>query len=375
MNRIRPRSLLIAALCMAGLVSVPPSSFAQEEKAKKETRLAVVDVGAKEKAPLAFMDLLMVAFAKQPSIALLERADVDRLLREQALSLSLSNPIQGPAAVKAGKIWAVDAFLMLEAVPTAKGPPRLRIRLVDAHHGMKILDATWLLSGDGKQYPEQADTLALSATQKLAGFRKDAKGIRLVGVAAMQSREVSKSWDWLSETLAAGLEQHLGLEPSVILMERKQTRTLTDERALAEGLPDALKASALLITGTFQLERGKGLDTITVTVQCRSAGKIILERKAEGSLHEPSLIAQKLAREIAAGLPGEAATSRSMSTAAEAKMLADQARAFFTTQNSGANQSWSNDPNRRSPPPRPPWPSCQPHMNIATYCSPFSTSS
>ena len=277
MNRIKPRELLIVALCMAGLVSVLPSSFAQDAKAKKETRLAVVDVGTKEKAPLAFMDLLTVAFGKQPNIALLERADVDRLLREQALSLSLSNPTQGTAAVKAGKIWAVDAFLMLESLPTAKGPPRLRIRLVDAHHGMKILDATWLLSGDGKQYPEQADTLALSATQKLAGFRKDAKGIRLVGVAAMQSREVSKSWDWLSETLAAGLGQHLGLEPSVIVMERKQTRTLTDERALTEGLPDALKASAFLVTGTFQLERGKGLNTISVTVQCRSAGKIILE--------------------------------------------------------------------------------------------------
>ena len=274
------RKILIAVAGMSWLLGAHSSALAQDVKGKREITLAVVDVGMKDKAPAAFIDFLTIAFGKQPAIALLERAEVARLLREQELSLSLSNPIQSETAVKAGKLWSVDAFLMLEAVPVAKGPltkgVRVRIRLVDAHHGMKVLDSNLLLEADGKQYPEQAEALAKSAAQKLAGFKKDAQGMRLIGVAAMQSREVSKSWDWLSEALASGLEQHLGLEPSVVLMERSKTRTLTDERALAEGLPDALKASAVLVTGTYQLERGKGLDTITVTVQCRSAGKVIL---------------------------------------------------------------------------------------------------
>ena len=84
------RNLLIAAVCMPWLLSAPPSSFAQDLNTKKETRLAVVDVGTKDKAPVAFLDFLTVAFGKQATIALLERAEVDRLLREQALSLSLS---------------------------------------------------------------------------------------------------------------------------------------------------------------------------------------------------------------------------------------------------------------------------------------------
>jgi len=92
-------------------------------------------------------------------------------------------------------------------------------------------------------------------------------------------------------------------------MERSKTRTLTDERKLADGLPDARKASAVLVTGSFKLERGKGLDAIAVEIQCRSGGKVILERKAEGSLHYPSVIARKLAKEIADGLPGGAAKS------------------------------------------------------------------
>lgn len=315
------------ALILATIAA--PAGLAQGGK----TKLAVVDVGGKVKAPPAFLDFLAVAFTKQANIALLERAEIDRLLREQALSLSLSRD----AAVKAGKLWAVDAFLMLEAEGQAKGPMRIRTRLVDAHHGMKVFDIDLIVAADSKRYPEQADALAKSAAQKLATFRKDAKDVRLVGVAAIQSKEVSKSWDWLSESLAAGIEQHLGLEPRVILMERKQTRPLTDERNLADGLPEALKASAVLVTGSFQLDRAKGLDAIAVQVQCRSAGKVILEKRVEGSLNQPGLIAQKLAKEISAGLSGGVST-RSMTADAEAKMLADQARAFFS------RESWTNDP-------------------------------
>jgi len=133
-----------------------------------------------------FLDLLTVAFSKEAIIALLERADVDRLLREQALSLSLSNPIQSKAAIQTGKLWAVDAFLMLEAANAPKG--LIRIRLVDSHHGMRVLDANLLLEANTKRFPEQADALAKLAAQKLAGFKNDAKGIRFIAVAAMQSK-------------------------------------------------------------------------------------------------------------------------------------------------------------------------------------------
>src|SRR5262249_22742474 len=150
----------------------------------------------------------------------------------------------------------------------ARGPLRVRARLVDAHHGMKVFDIDLVLDADGKRFPEQADALAKSTAQKLASFKKGAKDVRLIGVAAIQSKEVSKSWDWLSEALPAGIEQHLGLEPRVILMERKQTRPLTDERLLADGLPEALKASAVLVTGSFHLDRAKGPDALVVQVQC-----------------------------------------------------------------------------------------------------------
>lgn len=319
----------------SALLGVPPSAPAQPAK---QIKLAVVDLGAKNKAPAAFVDLLTVACSKQPALILLERDQVDRLHREQALSLSLSKPIQPETAVQAGKLWAVDAFLMLETDKGAKGPVRVRLRLVDAHHGMKVLDSNLLLEADGKRFPEQADALAKLTAQKLATFRKDAQGVRLIGVATIRSGEVSKSWDWLSEALAAGIEQHLGLEPAVILMERQRTRTLTDERLLAEGLPEALKASAVLVTGSFRLEREKGLNAISVQVQCRSAGKIILEQRVEGSLDQPGLLAQKLARQIAAGLVGKQTATRSMSPAEEAKLLADQARAFFGSGN------WTYDP-------------------------------
>ena len=53
--------------------------------------LAIVDVGTANKVPASCMAQILVAFNKYEDIALLERSEIDRLLKEQALSLSMSN--------------------------------------------------------------------------------------------------------------------------------------------------------------------------------------------------------------------------------------------------------------------------------------------
>src|SRR5258706_9164142 len=88
--------------------------------AQAATRVAVVDVGVTDKVPSVFLDLVLIELGKQPDFALLERTDVNRLLREQALGLGIS----GEQAVKAGRLWTADAFLMLEA--STNGATRVR---------------------------------------------------------------------------------------------------------------------------------------------------------------------------------------------------------------------------------------------------------
>jgi hypothetical protein len=103
----------------------------------QQSRLAIIDVGAKDKVPDPFLDVLMAAFNKYPDVALLERTEINKLLREQALNLSLSNTDW----IRAGKLLAADSFLMLEST-SAEAKAFLRCRLVDTHYGFKLWDTS-----------------------------------------------------------------------------------------------------------------------------------------------------------------------------------------------------------------------------------------
>src|ERR1051325_1613445 len=132
------------------------------------TKLAIVDVGSQEKVPPAFLDSLLVGFPTQPGIALVERTDMRRILNEQACSLAMSGRIESQCAIKVGKLCAADAFLMLEAGkdPTNNSIP-VRLRLVDAHYGVRAWDSALLLDGKPESFARQAESLARQCAQRL----------------------------------------------------------------------------------------------------------------------------------------------------------------------------------------------------------------
>ena len=249
------------------------------------TKLAVVDVGPQEKLPPAFMDLMLVGLGNQPQLALLERTELTKLLREQALSLHMAEPVNSADAVKAGQLWAVDAFLMLEAgKPSDKKEIPVRVRLVDAHYGLKLWDGTILLSPNAAKYQESIDLVVKRSVQKLALLSHGAVGVVLVAVAPVRSEEISSRWDWLKDTLTIGIEQNIGVAPGFLLVERERTRSLTDERQVASGLPEVLRASAVFVDGSFKINREKGPDVVTLQLRCRRGGSTLLETAVDGTV-------------------------------------------------------------------------------------------
>lgn len=69
------RNVTIAMLL---LILLAPRLFARagDQQTSPTKRLSVVDVGQKKKVPPAFIDLLYIAFLKQPDVVLLEREQV-----------------------------------------------------------------------------------------------------------------------------------------------------------------------------------------------------------------------------------------------------------------------------------------------------------
>jgi uncharacterized protein (TIGR03435 family) len=289
----------------------------------KQIRLAIVDVGVKEKIPDPFLDVLLAAFNRYPDVALLERTEINRLLKEQALSLSLSNT----DFVKAGKLLAADSLLMLES-GASEGQALLRCRLVDTHYGFKLWDTSLPFPAKPEEYQIQAEVLARQATQKISKIKLKPENLMMLGVSNFSSEELSPKWEWLSDAFATAVEQNLALYPGVILLERTKTGALRDERTLVAGLPEALRASAVLIDGSYKMLRDKGPDAISVYVRCRKPDRNLVETRIEGSTRNLGELYPKVVAAILASL-GKKVDSPLMQPEDEAAMLANDARAYL----------------------------------------------
>ena len=307
--------LLGSFICQAAEPVAPP------------TKLAVVDVGPQEKVPPAFLDLMLVGLGNQPQLTLLERTELAKLLREQTLSLRMGEPVKSADAVKAGQLWAVDAFLMLEAgQPSDKKEIPVRVRLVDAHYGLKLWDGTILLSPDTAKYQESIDLVVKRSVQKLALLSRGSTGVVLVAVAPVRSEEMSTRWDWLKDPLTIGIEQNIGVTPGFLLVERERTRSLTDERQVTAGLPEALRASAVFVDSSFKINREKGPDVVTLQLRCRRGGSTLLETTVDGTVSNTVELCRNVAREVATKV-GVKPADNSMAAQQEAEMLIAEAQA------------------------------------------------
>jgi hypothetical protein len=289
----------------------------------QQIRLAIVDVGTTQKVPGPFLDLLTTAFTKHSEIALLERDEINKLLKEQALSLSLSSA----ELVKTGKLWAADAFLMLES-STSGNTSLLHLRLTDARYGYKLWDVSMPFSPKSDEYQTQADLLASLTNRKISNIKLAPENLTMLAVSNFSSEEISKKWNWLSDTLATAIEQNLALYPGVVLMERTKVGTLMDERNLVAGLPEALQASAVLIDGSFKMRQDKGPDTVSVYLRCRKQSKPILETRIEGSTGNLSNLYQKILAVIITSI-GKKTDTLAMRPEVEASLLANDARSFL----------------------------------------------
>lgn len=282
-------------------------------------KLAVVDVSTTVRLPAGFLDLLMADLSQHPGIALLERAEIDRLLREHTLGLT-----KGTDAISAGHLWAVDAFVLLEmGKPDGKSSP-LRVRLVETRYGIQLWDFLLLLEKKPEQYPQQASLLATVIPQRLDKLRCGKDDPIAISVLPLRSEEVSARWSWLAEALAGGVEQNLGLQPRIIVLERSRTRPLTDERSIIPDLPPALLPAAVTLDGAYRLNREKGGEVLAVDLRARRSGAVFWETKLEGSVGELGALCRRAAEAVlqAVAVPVECAP---LDAAKEAQMLAAEA--------------------------------------------------
>lgn len=210
-------------------------------------------------------DVLTAEFSPSSKVQLLERADIERVYREQGLSAANRDDL------KLGQLLGADGLLLVESVqeetnstpniPFAVEMPRtFNVRLVAVKAGVVL--AAGRFSVATKDLPEWASSYARHLDlflPKLAVLARDAVPISVVNLrSAIASAEASETERQL-KTLTI---QRLSQEPRLFVLERQRMQSLGEEKELK---PDesAFWNGSYLLEGVVD-QNGYSQDSITI---------------------------------------------------------------------------------------------------------------
>ena len=217
-------------------------------------RLAIVSA---EPSALPVLDLLTVELSRTPGIQLLERAEIDRVYREQGLSAVNRDYL------KLGQVLGANGLVLL--TPVAEGTNRfLQARLVAVGPGVVIAYVRAPLP-----VPEPAQWAQRTARHfepllpKLSVLAKDAIPLSIVNLrSAVRSAEAEE----LERQLTPLAAERLSRERELFVLERQRMELLTSEKELREGSEAAFWNGGYLLDGVVDRD-GYSKDTVTVSAR------------------------------------------------------------------------------------------------------------
>lgn len=183
--------------------------------------------------------LLMQSLGGDAGVTWIDRATLDRVLREQ--SLSGAGLADAQTAARLGGLVGAEALVVFEGV--AAGPEKAhRLRVVDARTGAVLTDRV----RDERPLP---DWLAAESSRFASALEKAGKPIeerRYAAFVGVHNEGLAERWATSLPALALLVRAGLDETPGVVMLERQRLQDLTREAAIA-GLPPALRASSTLV--------------------------------------------------------------------------------------------------------------------------------
>ena len=233
-----------------------PASAATAAAAVK---LALVATGD---ATRPVTDLLTVSLSQAAGVTLLERAEIERVWREQ----SLATPGRG-GSVKLGELLGADGVLLVEtqflANPTnsAAGRTNLSARLVAVKTGVTLghLAVPFPVSNVA-EWSSRAAAQFVQWLPKLAVARRDAVPVSILNLRSPLNTARAVA---LERELTLLLTERLLRQPEVFVLERRRMDRLTAERELGGAEEHAFWSGSYLLEGVINKD-GEQADRVTV---------------------------------------------------------------------------------------------------------------
>ena len=280
------------------------------------TRIAVVPINP---AVAQTADLLTARLSQVTNLTVLERADIERVMREQ--KLVLEQPARG---IQTGRILGAQTLVLMENL-MAQGvnTPILSVRLVAVTPGVVLAHYEFPLSmastagwADGFVPQLETHLLKLSNSGE-AGVTVSLGSIRH-GINAGQSVA-------LEQELSTLLRLQLARQPGLLVSERRATEALEEE---ARGETPAPLTGAYFIDGTINPER-LSTNEISVHLRMRPRSGAPVTIQVDGRREQLGELIRELTRKIVAAI-GTAASNVTGNAEVEAERFL--AEAIWATQ-------------------------------------------
>ncbi|RPJ34180.1 MAG: hypothetical protein EHM35_09985, partial [Planctomycetaceae bacterium] len=237
-------------------------TFATIGTAGDRPLIAILVDGISDSDVAHLVSILETVLSREEQIHLLERAQIERVLVEQRLSISGLSDCD--TIVKAGKLLRAEAFVLL-SVEDGQGPKAeqgksrlVRMRVAETAHGLRLWEGYETL--EASQVEAAATQIAekvRTAVDKIAQIHGPAIPVGIVDIHRVQLPE---KYEPLARVLPGLLSARLGKERRIIMLERESLGTLLREKQLTEGPDEAFWNSAVLIDGYIQPGADKGIE-------------------------------------------------------------------------------------------------------------------
>ena len=268
--------------------SAPPATPAVATNTGGTPRLAIVPL-TESLRPLA--DLLLAELSAKPGVTLLERAEIDRVFREQSLDAA------NTSAVKLGALLNAQGLVLLETNAVAGGAVA-NVRFVAVGPGVLLSAATLPLPlTNAPSWSQQLVTQFTPWLGKLGVPRGAAVPVSLLGLRmatiATDGREVE-------EGLSLLFLHRLTREREVFALERRRLEQLSGEQELTGGL-NLFWSGGAVVEGTIEQEL-TDRTRLSVRLQVTPAGGKPASFTAAGSTTNLAALADALTLKLLAEL-------------------------------------------------------------------------
>lgn len=320
------RAATIHALKLSVLLALTAAGALAQEP----VTCALIPGKALEFHESATLHLLNVALSNQRGLALLERAEIERIVEERSLQLAFG--ADGVSARRQlGSVLQARLLVIMLAGETPPGavingrPPKPTTRYVlvvvaDTESGLRLATETRVWD----DADPEATVAALAEVVERASKKANEKVTAIAAVPPFVNDDLTHEHDALQEAYAQLIRAQLLATPGVRVVEMAEAQAVAKEQAMTGGDSIERLTDPLYVLGRFRNEGRGPQRRVTLSLEIKLREQILLESESEPL--EPAAVSGFL-KEALAKLTDKALISKSSTFDAESEIRALSERA------------------------------------------------